>query len=90
MDRLLYSFTLVVLLVWKFALSKEDFLSYFLTRSNLWESPPAEPGVYLNELPPRGSCVKAFACNGHAGIMVYQALAMRLKAMVRLEEPIMV
>ena len=39
---------------------------------------------------PRGSCVKAFVGNGHAGIMVYQALAMRLKAMVRLEEPIMV
>ncbi len=44
MDRLLYSFTLVVLLVWKFALSKEDFLSYFLTRSNLWESPRQSRG----------------------------------------------
>ena len=43
-DRLLYSFTLVVLLVWKFALSKEDFLSYFLTRSNLWESPRQSRG----------------------------------------------
>ncbi len=44
MDRLLYSFTLVVLLVWKFVLSKEDFLSYFLTRSNLWESPRQSRG----------------------------------------------
>ena len=44
MDRLLYPFTLVVLLVWKFALSKEDFLSYFLTRSNLWESPRQSRG----------------------------------------------
>ena len=43
-DRLLYSFTLVVLLVWKFALSKKDFLSYFLTRSNLWESPRQSRG----------------------------------------------
>ena len=43
-DSLLYSFTLVVLLVWKFALSKEDFLSYFLTRSNLWESPRQSRG----------------------------------------------
>ena len=40
----MYSFTLVVLLVWKFALSKEDFLSYFLTRSNLWESPRQSRG----------------------------------------------
>ena len=43
-DRLLHSFTLVVLLVWKFALSKENFLSYFLTRSNLWESPRQSRG----------------------------------------------
>ena len=51
-DRLLYSFTLVVLLVWKFALSKEDFLSYFLTRSNLWESPRQSRGfTSINYLP---------------------------------------
>ena len=31
-------------IVWKFALSKEGFLSYFLTRSNLWESPRQSRG----------------------------------------------
>ena len=39
-----FTFVPLVLLVWKFALSKEDFLSYFLTRSNLWESPRQSRG----------------------------------------------